>query len=196
MKQKRKRIKHLHTPGDCHELTFSCYQNRSLLTEDRWRLKFCRQLERANLAYQMELIAFVVMPNHVHLLVYPVESDPQIDNYLFAIKRPFSYRIKQELAQSNQQLLEELTIRERPGKLSFGFWQEGPGYDRNLDTEQAVLASIEYLHLNPVRKKFVTQARDWRWSSAQWYDSGGELGDPALPTIHGLQAGFFTEVRD
>jgi hypothetical protein len=37
----------------------------------------------------------------------------------------------------------------RPGKMVFRFWQEGPAYDRNLQTQAAVLAAIDYIHLNP-----------------------------------------------
>jgi putative transposase len=42
-------------------------------------------------------------------------------------------------------LLQRLTIQERPGKMSFRYWPEGPGYDRNLSTERAVMAAIDVL---------------------------------------------------
>jgi hypothetical protein len=79
---------------------------------------------------------------------------------------------------------------ERPGKTCFRFWQEGPGYDRNLTTSTAIEAAIEYIHMNPVRRGMVNRAVDWRWSSASWY-----LLDPPrqqllrLPVIHGMPVG-------
>ncbi|MEX1096590.1 MAG: hypothetical protein WED34_11120 [Planctomycetales bacterium] len=88
----------------------------------------------------------------------------------------------------------KLTIRERPGRTVFRFWQEGPGYDRNLQTERAVLASIDYIHLNPVRRRLVEAVAAWRWSSARWYLSEGMLIDPLLPTIHGLSPESFGPV--
>ncbi|HEX2280572.1 MAG TPA: hypothetical protein VHG52_02295, partial [Thermomicrobiales bacterium] len=100
------------------------------------------------------------------------------------------YHIKQQLTARNSRLLERLTVRERPGVTTFRFWQEGPGYDRNLSTEQAVLVAIEYIHLNPVRRGLCQRAIDWRWSSARQYVSPETAADSDLPTIHGLPHGF------
>ncbi len=191
----RKRVKHYHEPGDCHELTFSCYRREQLLVDDEWRRKLCESIDRAMTGYNCRLVAFVLMPEHVHLLVYPTDSEPDIDGLLSAIKRPYSFRIKQLLTEANNPLLDRLTIRERPGKMTFRYWQEGPGYDRNLRTEAPVLASIDYIHMNPVRRGLVQRASDWKWSSARWYESDGKLIDPDLPTIHGLPWSFFTETK-
>jgi putative transposase len=110
---------------------------------------------------------------------------------LYAVKRPYSYRIKQLLIQANSPLLERLTVQERPGKMAFRYWQAGPGYDRNLNTPEAVAGSIEYIHLNPVRRQLVRDPLEWRWSSWRFYASDGRDRDPALPEIHGLPAEFW-----
>ena len=53
------------------------------------------------------------------------------------------------------------------------FWQRGGGYDCNI-TEPATLAKmIDYIHLNPVRRGLVQHARDWKWSSAGWFECYG-----------------------
>ncbi|QDU14355.1 Transposase IS200 like protein [Gimesia maris] len=156
----------------------------------------CQSIERALRRYQFGLIAFVIMPNHVHLLVYPQQQECKIDRFLFAVKRPFSYRIKQLLQETQDRLLDDLTIRDRPGNTVFRFWQEGPGYDRNLSSLKAVEASIGYIHMNPVRKKLVDQSRDWKWSSARWYESEGELVDSDLPELSGLPWDYFETYQD
>ncbi|MGD9854552.1 MAG: transposase [Planctomycetaceae bacterium] len=188
----RKRVQHYHEPGDLHELTFSCFRQMKLLTNDLWRGMLAESIDRAMERCRFLLVAFVFMPEHVHLLVDPLEPQPEIDRLLFAIKRPFSYRIKKLLESNNSPLLSRLTIRERPGKTTFRFWQAGPGYDRNVSTERAVLAAIDYIHENPVRRGLVAEARLWRWSSSRWYESDGQHHDAALPPIHGLRLGFFT----
>ena len=109
-----------------------------------------------------------------------------MEDLLYAIKRPFSFRIKKLMEKDKDPLLPKLTIRERPGKMTFRFWQEGPGYDRNIRTVRGSMNVIDYFHLNPVRRGLVTYARDWKWSSARWYESDGEEIDPQLPIIHGL----------
>jgi len=193
MDNHRKRVKHYHEPGDIHELTFSCYGRRPLLNTDSRRRELCRSIDRALRGQSFRLIAFVLMPEHVHLLVYSTISNPQISKLLSAIKRPFSFRMKQHLSQDQPLLLHELTIQERPGKMVFRFWQEGGGYDRNLSSESAVMSAIDYIHMNPVRRGLVSRARDWNWSSALWHDSDRQKLNPDLPTIHGLPGDFFTD---
>lgn len=130
--------------------------------------------------------ALVYMPEHVHLIVWPQEGASVISKLLTDIKRPFSSQIKQLLADVDGPLLQQLTIRQRPGVSTFRFWQEGPGYDRNLTEPQAALAAIDYIHLNPVRRGFVKRAIDWSWSSARWYLDPSSPHDERLPKIDGL----------
>jgi putative transposase len=188
----RKRVRHFHEPGHCHELTFSCYKRMPLLTNDVWRAMLCESIERAAKRHGYGTIAFVLMPEHVYLLVYPNEKAANVDELLKAIKRPYSYRIKQLLAKSNRRLLERLTIQQRPGTKTFRYWQEGPGCDRNLDKPKTVLQAVDYLHNNPVRRGLVQCAVDWKWSSARHFLMPNEVVDPSLPTICKLPAEFLS----
>ena len=67
MTEHRKQIRHFHEPGDLHELTFSCYSRMPLLTNDVWREMLCRSIDTAIDRWQFRLVAFVLMPEHVHL---------------------------------------------------------------------------------------------------------------------------------
>ena len=75
-------MRHFHEVGHLHELTFSCYRRMPLLTNDSWRGKLARCVESAGNETAMELVGFVFMPEHVHLLVYPMVPDPSISLYL------------------------------------------------------------------------------------------------------------------
>ena len=130
------------------------------------------------------------MPEHVHLLVYPIVPYPPLDLLLKAIKRPFATRIKRRLVQAQSRLLRRPTIRERPGVEVFRFWQEGGGYDRNLRTEKTVLGSIDYIHLNAVRPGLCNRAVEWRWSSVNHYFQDPPIKDPGLPGVSGLPREF------
>jgi len=190
-RRKFKTIKHYHEPGDLHELTFSCYRQMKLLTNDAWRGYLSRSVDEAGEQFRFHLVAFVFMPEHVHLLVLPLDKEPAIDRYLAAVKRPVSADVKRNLVAAHSPLLRRLTVRERPGKEAFRFWQEGPGYDRNLQRPATVLSSIDYIHLNPVRRGLVTEARLWKWSSARFYLSDGQDIDPDLPRITPMPAEFW-----
>ena len=90
----------------------------------------------------------------------------------------------------------------------FRFWQEGPGFDRNLFGPEAITASMDYIHLNPVKRGLCEKATDWKWSSARFYlgettlpgrDNStwerqlylGETTDPDLPTLTRPDAAWF-----
>jgi len=81
-------------------------------------------------------------------------------------------------------------VKERPGKYCFRFWQEGPGYDRNILSANAITASIDYIHLNPVKRGLCTRAVDFKWSSAQFHfenvidDDLPKLSRPAPDWFH------------
>jgi putative transposase len=189
----RKLVKHYHDPGDSHELTFSCFDRRPLLTNDKWREMLAKSIDRAVENYHYRLTAFVFMPEHVHLLIYPLPEAGKIEALLNAIKRPFSYRVKQLLLEANNPLLDQLTIRQRPGVTTFRFWQEGPGYDRNITKVSTMLSSIDYLHNNPIRRGLVKLAIDWKWSSARYYMIDPPQQYPTLPQVHSLPAEWLDE---
>jgi len=183
----RKTVRHYHEVGHLHELTFSCYRRMPLVTNDTWREKLAGCVEAACKEAAIELVGFVFMPEHVHLLVYPTVLDPSISRYLARIKQPFSKQIKDILVRKRSRLLSKLTVRERLGKECFRFWQEGPGFDRNLFSPEAISSSLEYIHNDPVSRGLCRRAVDWKWSSARFYlDVAARQQDPMLPMIHGL----------
>jgi putative transposase len=189
----RKRIRHYHDPGHIHELTFSCYHRWPLLTNNVWRGMLAESIDRAMEGHRYRWAAFIFMPEHVHLMIYPLAEADTIDALLKAIKRPFSYRIKQLLIQSRSRPLARLTVHQRPGVMRFRYWQEGPGYDRNFTKPSTVLAAIDYLHHNLVRRRLVKTAVDWKWSSARYYLFEPPQQYAGLPTVHSLPAEWLNE---
>ena len=194
----RKLVKHFHEPGDLHELTFSCYRRMPLLTNDLWRRWLADSIDEAAAACGFHLLSFVFMPEHVHLLVWPTRSETVVNDisfFLAAVKRPVSRQVKAELTKTGSRLLAKLTIRNRRGSTAFRFWQEGPGYDRNLQTDEAVGASLQYIHDNPLKRKLVQSNTQWKWSSARWYVSDMQAVDPDLPRLHGPPPELFDPRR-
>jgi putative transposase len=109
---------------------------------------------------------------------------------LARIKQPFSKQIKERLIERQSPLLWKLTVRERPGKECFRFWQEGPGFDRNLFSPDAIESCLEYIHHNPVNRGLCRCAVDWKWSSARYYHAvPARQQYPNLPRINGLPEG-------
>ena len=149
----RKKVKHDHEAGDFHELTFSCDRRLPLLTNDLWRMDLAEAIDRSMSRHRFALVGFVFMPEHVHLLVTPLTGDVNIVRLLADIKRPASLAVKRRLMEAGSDLIRKLTVRQRPGVMTFRFWQEGPDDDRNLNNAKAMKSAIEYIHLNPVRRE-------------------------------------------
>lgn len=191
IKPHRKRVQHFHQPGDLHELTFSCYRRMKLLTNHAWRARLSAAIDAAGQAIGSYLAAFVYMPEHVHLLVWGIQREEQVSQFLSRVKQPVSVQVHADLENTQSRLLKRLLVRDRPGREVFRYWQEGPGFDRNRFTVKAVPASIDDIHNNPVQRGLCQKARDWRWSSARLYESDGTFFDPLLPRITPLPAEFW-----
>jgi len=114
----RKRVRHFNDLGHGHELTFSCFHRFPLLTQEHSCRLLSQSIDRAPVQQGFWLLAFVYMPEHIHLLVFPAVPTARVERLLFAIKRPFSYRVKRYLEQTDQALLHRLTISERPAIFS------------------------------------------------------------------------------
>ena len=177
----RKQVRHFDGLGHLHELTFSCYRRMPLLTNDVWQAMLASSLSAACAEERFELVGFVFMPEHVHLLVHPTSFEAKVSRLLARTKQPTSKGVKELLLQSQSPLLDRLMVQERPGKTCFRFWQEGPGFDRNLFSPQAIEASLDYIHANPVKRGLCDRATDWKWSSARYYLQG--FRDPDLPHL-------------
>ena len=188
----RKTVKHFESSPDVHELTFSCHQRKPLLTNEDWKQLLGSQISIATSRHQYRLIAFVFMPEHVHLLVLPLLECSSISTLLSAIKRPFSHRLKQHLIDTDSPLLGELTERKRSNQTSFQFWQSGPGYDRNITENNTLQLAINYIHENPVNRGLCERATDWKWSSARWFVYPDQPQEEDLPTLDRLPLNPFT----
>ena len=186
-----KQLRRYHDPGDIHELTFSTYQQKKLLTNNAWRAKLSECIDDARESIGCRLAAFVFMPDHVHLLIWGIESKEQVGDFLGMLKQPLSVSVHTDLRRSKSRLLNSLLVQERPGKQVFRYWQEGAGYDRNLKSIEATSNSLNYIHQNPVVAGLCKRAGDWRWSSARYYECDGMTVDPLHPQIHPLPREFW-----
>mgnify|MGYP000898999556 CR=1 FL=1 len=168
----RKKLHHYNDPGQVHSLTFSCYRRMPLLSKDRSRQWLVDSFALFTRKYKYECLAYVIMPEHVHILVVALDEDYNISELLQSIKQSVSIKVKHWLLNHNSEFLEKLTVYDRKGRKRFRFWQQGGGYDRNIVNEKTLDRAIEYIHNNPVRRGLVMDPLDWRWSSAMWHERG------------------------
>jgi putative transposase len=165
------------TPGEAHELTFSCFRGLPLLDNSLTREWLVDALARARLIQGFQLWGYVIMPDHVHALLLPSAPHCNIAKILASIKQPVARRAMNFLREHKAPLLKQLEVVWPDGRIEHRFWQQGGGYDRNILSHKTAWFSIEYMHFNPVRRGLTRTTTEWIWSSARWYAG---LGDAVL----------------
>jgi putative transposase len=164
-------------------LTFTCYRRYRFLSSPRTCTWLAQAIEEARSALDFALWAYVFMPEHVHMILWPLRRDYAISEILKAIKRPVGQLAIAYLREHASEWLPRIE-RRRGHRVEHLFWQSGGGFDRNIVEPSTMLAMIEYLHQNPVRRGLVQRASDWTWSSAGWYAEqvpNGLRPDPIPP---------------
>lgn len=141
-----KRFQHAET---LHFVTFSCFHRLPLLEAPGARETFEATLEQTRTRHQARVYAYVLMPEHVHLLL---NEPPRIllAQFLKALKQSTSRKLR--------------GTRKK-------FWQERY-YDSNVYGSKERSEVIRYIHRNPVKRGLVEKAEDWPWSSFRHYQTG------------------------
>jgi len=167
--RKPKHARSYNEPGHAHELTFSCFHGLPLLAKDRSRALFVSAMRCAQRDLNVNILAYVIMPEHVHVLVCPWEAVYQIARIRQALKMPVASKALRFLRRTAPPFLEKLKDLQPNGDVHYRFWQRGGGYDRNVYEPGTLWHMIDYIHNNPVRRGLVDKPTDWVWSSARFY---------------------------
>lgn len=169
--QKYRTRKRYDQPGHAHFLTFSCWNHLPLLRAERSCLWFLSSLQSARQAHPIDLWAWVLMPDHVHLLLLPRQGT-KVGAFLKSCKQRCARNAIHWVRTHCPWFLDRLEDRQPSGRRSYRFWQPGGGYDRNIWTADELHEKIQYIHNNPVRSDLVQQAIEWRWSSLRAWETG------------------------
>ncbi|MBD3674301.1 MAG: transposase [Planctomycetaceae bacterium] len=152
-----------------HFVTFSCYRRRKFLSRDR-----CKQIVIGHLGSLLAkrkglCTAFVIMPDHVHALVWFEQTD-QLSSFMQQWKEHSAKHIQQYLEQNGSEYLKSFSH-------SHTIWQPCY-YDFNVWSRQKIEEKLNYLHENPVRAGLVDKMVEYKWSSARWYENRQSVGVP------------------
>jgi len=169
--------------NDLHFLTFSCYQRRPLFRNEAYCDLFLKILDRVRRRYRFVVLGYVVMPEHVHLLV----SEPQRETLSTAIQA-LKLGVVRSMQCSSGSVV-AAAPRSRESCETWGtpvhpdrFWQ-ARFYDFNVWTERKRIEKLRYIHRNPVERGLVSSPEQWRWSSFRWYLCG-EVGPVRINDTH------------
>jgi putative transposase len=152
-------LKRFQQSQQSHFVTFSCYRRLPLLDTPALRTLVIAALEQARRRFCFWVYGFVVMPEHVHLLL----SEPE----------------RGLLANAIQSLKISVAKRSAPARELDGehtpLWYKRY-YDRNIRSYTDFLEKLRYIHRNPVKRGLVERPEDWKWSSFRHYATGEGCG--------------------
>ena len=151
-------LKRLHHSGQSHFLTFSCYHRLPFLAQMEMQDGILFALEQIRRRFRIRIYGYVVMPEHVHLLL----SEPT----------------EGALSLAMQMLKSRVSLQARKeGKRATGeqpFWQ-ARYFDHNVRNSDGFVTKLRYIHRNPVKRGLCVRPDDWPWSSFRAW-ALGEMG--------------------
>lgn len=131
--------------SDTYFITANTWGKRPVFQAERMAGLFVETMYRYRQQGKFLPHEFVVMPDHFHMLLTPVEIP--LERAVQLIKGGFSYRVKKELG-SNIEI-----------------WSRGY-VDHRIRDENDYRQHVEYIHQNPVEARIVVSAKDYPYSSA------------------------------
>ncbi len=154
--------------GHLHFITFSCYRRLPLLKTVRARDILVKELGKLRDETGFHLIGYVVMPEHMHLLMSePPRGTPS------TVLQKLKLRVARKLRKPRKPVCAgqmRLPFAET-GEPLRAFWQ-ARFYDFNVYSQGKKREKLNYMHANPVIRGLVRHPRDWQWSSWGSYHGG------------------------
>lgn len=149
-------------------ITFSCYHKYQLLIEIKPKNIFLKHLKEVCIKYNINILGYVIMPEHVHLVLYPNQS-VEMGLVIGEIKSKSAREILLLFKSQKNSLLTKLSVNDR-----LVFWQKRC-YDHNCRSIDIVKDRINYCHKIPVTKGLALTMEDWKFSSYRWYKNMDEV---------------------
>ena len=166
------RLKRIYGFGHLHFLTFSCYRRLPLLGSARSRNLFVQILRSVRKEYGFKLVGYVVMPEHVHLLISePARGTPS--TVLKMLKQRVSRQLRRRASRGAPEAQGSFAFVQFDGRLP-QFWQRR-FYDFNVWSRKKKTEKLAYMHANPIKRGLAENPKDWPWSSFAFYQGRGEV---------------------
>ena len=170
-------------PGHIHFWTISCFRRLSFFHDDGMKHVAVEGLGVLQERFGVCLVGYGIMPDHVHVMVYPhargQEQPIPVSRLLAAFKQHVGYHGKarlREVWRRQGRLWSEPLNRWASGALGRETIWNTRGYVFNILRREALVTKLDYCHKNPVTRGLVERPEEWPWSSYRFY----ELGDPTV----------------
>ena len=168
--------------GHIHFITSSCFRRLQFFRHESVKQAFIDAMKLSREKFAIRWLGYVIMPEHVHLLVLPQQPGAAEPTPISAVLN----HLKGASGRQGKHELRDIWRHRRSlGTRPLDAWATGDepkplwkprGYDFNVVDEMKVIEKLDYMHANPIRRGLVDRPEQWRWSSHRFY----ELGDRSL----------------
>jgi putative transposase len=146
-----------------HFITCSCYHRLPFLRTARSRDRFLSIVEQTRQRYRFVVVGYVVMPEHIHLLI----TEPEVGTPSTVMQVMKQRSARALLPKKRQSDARQRCLFGEPAPRT-PFWQ-ARFYDFNVWTTKKRVEKLRYMHRNPVKRGLVGAPEQWRWSSYRFY---------------------------
>jgi len=143
---------------------------KNLLKEDEFKDIIIKSLQFLTNEKSIAVYAFVIMPNHIHL-IWQIQDGFKRDKIQLRFLRFTAQQMKFKLLQTNKSKLENYRVNAKDRE--YQFWERN-ALSIDLWSESVFMQKLEYIHNNPLQEKWQLAEfpEDYRYSSAKFYETG------------------------
>ncbi len=165
----------------CFYLTSVPKDRLPVFRTDELKVLTCNALNEARNSGQFALYAYVIMPDHLHVVSDSARSSSDTLRFINGIisRRVIDYLKKPGFEASLMKLRREA---KKNDDYQYSLWDHHPNV-RVLLTEQMLMERVHYTHQNPVGAGLVERAEDYRWSSIRCWNGKPLADEPLLMNI-------------
>ena len=164
------RNRRLLTEERCFFITTACYQHLPLLTDATCFGILFDSFQFYNERYQAKLLAYVLMTNHIHFIIY-FDEQTRLMEYMRDVKKFTSLKLREHIEMTKPDQLWCIEHENRTQR--FKIWEDRYD-DVYLYSRSVCETKVDYIHNNPVRAGLVTNPSDYPYSSAAFYEGKRE----------------------
>ena len=146
-------VKRLYYQNAVYHVCIRGNNRQYILQEEEDKKIFLKSLEKFRARFGFKVYGFVVMDNHVHLVIQ-TSSLISISKIMHAITLSYSVKFRKKYGYT-------------------GYVWQGRFRSNVIEGEHYILECIDYIHNNPVRAKIVKKITDYPWSSYHFYQGLG-----------------------
>jgi len=157
-------------PGEIYFWTATINNWQRLFNSDEYKQVIVDSLEYLSSRGKIDVFAFVIMPNHIHL-IWRVNENNGKETAQSSFLKHTAHAFKKLLAKESVGLLEDYAV-EAPNK-KHEFWQRD-SLSIHLYTRKVAYQKLDYIHYNPVAEQWqlVKDPCDYKYSTARFYEQG------------------------